>query len=82
MLSINIQIYIKYIFYCVNTCYPMENCFTGQRDRSCKMTEKVILYIVLAGPVMECAFARWRIILPSCLDIFHFAHGVCRRVFL
>ena len=24
--------------------YPMDNCFTGRRDRSRQMTEKVILY--------------------------------------
>ena len=51
-------------FYCVNTSYPMDNCFTGQRDRSRQMPEKDVLYILPAGPVTECAFARWRIVLP------------------
>ena len=39
--------------------YPMDNCFTGRRDRSRQMTEKVILYKLPAGPVMECTFARF-----------------------
>ena len=47
----------------------MVNCFTGRRDRSCQMPEKDVLYIIPAGPVTECAFARWHIVLPSCLDI-------------
>ena len=38
-------------FYCVNTSYPMDNCFTGRRDRSRQTTEKVILYKIPAGPV-------------------------------
>ena len=54
-------------FYCVNTSYPMDNCFTG-RHRSRQTPEKNVLYILPAGPVTECAFARWRIVLPSCLD--------------
>ena len=48
--------------------YPMDNCFTGRCDRSCQMPEKDVLYILLAGLVTECAFARGRIILSSCLD--------------
>ena len=31
--------------------YPMDNCFTGRRDRSRQTTEKVILYKIPAGPV-------------------------------
>ena len=75
------------LFYCVNTSYPMDNCFTGWRDRSRQLAEKDVLYILPAGPVMECAFARWRIILPSCLDIlmsyhlFRLVCGVWRHVF-
>ena len=42
----------------------MDNCFTGRRNRSCQTPEKDVLYILPAGPVTECAFARWRIILP------------------
>ena len=41
----------KTSFYCVNTSYPMDNCFTGRRDRSRQTTEKVILYKIPAGPV-------------------------------
>ena len=59
----------KTCFYCVNTSYPMANCFTGQHDRSRQTPEKDVPYIIPAGPVTECAFARWRIVLPSCLDI-------------
>ena len=42
---------LLYIFYCVNTSYPMDNCFTGRRDRSRQTPEKDVLYIILAGPV-------------------------------
>ena len=38
-------------FYCVNTSYPTDNCFTGRRDRSRQTPEKDVLYIILAGPV-------------------------------
>ena len=47
--------------------YPMDNFFTGRRDLSRQTPEKDILYTIPAGPVTECAFARWRIVLPSCL---------------
>ena len=30
----------KFEFYCVNTSYPMDNCFTGRRDQSRQMPEK------------------------------------------
>ena len=43
--------------------YPMDNCFTGRRDRSHQTSEKDVLYILPAGPITECAFARWRIVL-------------------
>ena len=36
----------------------MDNCFTGRRDRSRQTPEKDVLYILPAGPVTECAFAR------------------------
>ena len=58
----------KAFFYCVNTSYPMDNCFTGRRDRSRQTTEKVILYKIPAGPVTECTFARCRLVHTSCLD--------------
>ena len=48
--------------------YPMDNCFTGRRDRSRQMTGKVILYKLPAGPVTECTFARCRLMHTSCLD--------------
>ena len=48
--------------------YPMDNCFTGRRDRSRQTTEKVILYKIPAGPVTECTFARCRLVHTSCLD--------------
>ena len=57
----------KLNFYKLIPC-PMDNCFTGRRDRSRQTPEKDILYILLAEPVTECAFTRWRIVLPSCLD--------------
>ena len=65
----------------------MDNYFTGRRDQSRQMAEKAILYRIPAGLVMECVFARWRIILPPSrhadfIASFSFAHGVCRRVFL
>ena len=41
----------KSLFYCVNTSYPMDNCFTGRRDRSRQTPEKDVLYIIPAGPV-------------------------------
>ena len=74
-------------FYCVNTSYPMDNCFTGRRDRSRQTTEKIILYKIPAGPVTECTFARCRLVHTSCLDrmtssrLFSFGTGVYRRVF-
>ena len=40
-------------FYCVNTSYPMDNCFTGRHDWSRQTSEKDILYIILAGPVIR-----------------------------
>ena len=53
----------KCSFYYVNTSYPMDNCFTDRRDQSRQTPEKDVLYILPAGPVTECAFARWRIVL-------------------
>ena len=48
--------------------YPMDNCFTGRHNRSRQMTEKVILYKLLAGLVTECTFARFRLVHTSRLD--------------
>ena len=68
------------IFYCVNTSYPMDNCFTGRRDRSRQTSEKEVLYILPTGLVTECAFARWYIVLPflsrQCDVIASFSFGV------
>ena len=81
-----LMIFMKYAFYCVNTSYPMDNCFTGRRDQSRLMTEKVILYKLPAGPVTESTFARCRLVHTSCLDrmtssrLFRLARGVYRRV--
>ena len=47
--------------------YPMDNCFTGRRDRSRQTTEKVILYKIPAGPVTVCTFTRCRLMHTSCL---------------
>ena len=41
---------VKRYFYCINTSYPMDNCFTGRRDRSRQTSEKDVLYIIPAGP--------------------------------
>ena len=48
---IHLHPHIKFHFYCVNTSYPMDNCFTGRRDRSRQTPEKDVLYIIPAGPV-------------------------------
>ena len=37
-------------FYCINTSYPMDNCFTGRCDRSRQTSEKDVLYIIPTGP--------------------------------
>ena len=51
--------------------YPMDNCFTGRRRPARQTTEKVALYECImpsqAGR-SHCALARWRVVLPSCLD--------------
>ena len=52
-------------FYCVNTSYPMDNCFTGRRDRSRQTPEKDVLYIIPAGPV-------WRVHSPGGASYFLF----------
>ena len=73
-------------FYCVNTSYPMDNCFST--DRSRQTSEKDVLYILPAGPVTECAFARWRMVLHflfTPLDViasFSFGAKECAEEFL
>ena len=51
--------------------YPMDNCFTGRRRPARQTPEKVALYECImpsqAGR-SDCALARWRVVLPSCLD--------------
>ena len=66
----------------------MDNCFTGRRDRSRQTSEKDVLYILPAGPVTECAFVRWRIVLHilfTPLDViasFSFGAKECAEDFL
>ena len=52
--------------------YPIDNCSTGLHRPACQTTEKVALYVsimnIQAGR-SHCAVARWRSVLPSCLDI-------------
>ena len=82
------EYHLNLLFYCVNTSYPMDNCFTGRRDRSRQTSEKDVLYILPAGPVTGCAFARWRIVLHflfTPLDViasFSFGTKECAEVFL
>ena len=45
--------------------YPMDNCFTGRRDRSRQMPEKDVLYRILAEPV-------WRVHSPGGASYFLF----------
>ena len=41
----------KFVFYCVNTSYPMDNCLSGRRRPACQTPEKdVLCYHWLAGP--------------------------------
>ena len=58
----------KVMFYCVNTSYPMDNCFTGRRDRSRQTSEKDVLYRIPAGPG-ECIRQVAHRTSSSCLDI-------------
>ena len=50
-ITAKVRVSTNYSFYCVNTSYPMDNCFTGRRDRSRQTPEKDVLYIIPAGPV-------------------------------
>ena len=47
--------------------YPIDNGYTGRRDRSHQMTEKAVLCYPPAEPAMQCASARWYIVLPVLL---------------
>ena len=77
---------IKLFFYCVNTSYPMDNCFTGRRDRSRQTPEKDVLYIIPAGPASSVHSLGGASILASGPDrvmsvfLFRLARVVCRRV--
>ena len=53
-----------------------------QHDRSRQTTEKAVLYIIPAGQVRECAFTRWRIVLPSCLDMLTSLRLFCSLILL
>ena len=76
----------KCIFNCVNTSYPMDNCFTGRRDQSRQTPEKDVLYIIPAGPVSSVYLLGGASILASCPDrvtsvhLFRLARVMCRRV--
>ena len=61
--------------------YPMDNCFTS-RTVTLPNDKKAVLYIIPAGPVMECAFARWCIIHPSSLDMLTSLHLFCGLILL
>ena len=57
--------------------YPMDNCFTGRRDRSRQTSEKDVLYILPAGPVtcVHSPGGAWYFI--SCLPIDVIASFSC-----
>ena len=61
-------------FYCINTSYPMDNCFTGRRDQSRQTPEKDVLYILPAGPVTEVAH-RTSFLSRQCDFIASFSFG-------
>ena len=44
-------LYKKLIFYCINTSYPMDNCYSGRRRPARQMSEKdVLCFHRPAGP--------------------------------
>ena len=49
--------------------YPMDNCFTGRRDRSRQTSEKDVLYIIPAGPARRVHSQVAHRTSSSCLDI-------------
>ena len=49
-------------------CWIMDNCFTGQRDRSRQTSEKDILYIIPAGPARRVHSQVAHHTSSSCLD--------------
>ena len=73
-------------FYCVNTSYSVDNCYTGRCNRSSQTTEKAILCKNTSriGLVMCICYVVHR---TPCLDsvmswhLFHLARVVCGRVF-
>ena len=71
-----------FIFYCVNTSYPMDNCFTGRRDWSHQTPEKDILYRIPAGPVRRVhspGGASYFLFLSRHRDVIaSFSFGACR----
>ena len=58
----------KVCFYCVNTSYPMDNCFNRSARPVLPNVGKRRPVKLSAGPVTECAFARWR-------KVYHFLSG-------
>ena len=61
-------VYLISTFYCVNTSYPMDNCFTGRCDRSRQTPEKDVLYIIPAGQASSVHSLGGASILASCPD--------------
>ena len=55
-------------FYCVNTSYPMDNSLSGRRGPGPPNVRKRRPVSPPARPAQWCALARWRVVLPSCLD--------------
>ena len=72
----------NWCFYCLNTSYPMDNCFTGRHDRSRQLSEKDVLYIIPAGParrVHSPGGASYFLFLSRHLDVIaSFSFGVWR----
>ena len=60
----------------------MDSCFTGWRDWAGQTTQKIRPVFPPVGPVTECAFIRWRIVLASYLDGLMSSHPFCVAVLL
>ena len=74
-------------FYCDNTSYPMEIAYPVGADRPAKRQKKTPCVSTGLPVRSTSALARWRVVLPSCLDSvtsWHLfclartsAHGIC-----
>ena len=58
----------KCTFYCINTSYPMDNSFPVGADRPAKRQKKTSCVSTGRSVPSTSALARWRVVLPSCLD--------------